>query len=244
MGENQELFAGIAAASTSLELKRMLRRAVQMHGMEYFQLLRFKHRQFVDSPWIDMPTALPMALAKGAAGTMNTADPVAVRGLDRDLPFWWDEGDFAAKGDDAVRAHIAKAKAAGIGAALSIPLHGALGVCDVVHVGATARSVTDAEHGATALAVLSAAAYLCATRLRQIDRQAFGPAECEISLSARELEVLRWCKDGKSYSEIGTIIGISSKTVEFHIANVMRKLGVNQKIAAIMVAVRKGLIEI
>ncbi len=94
------------------------------------------------------------------------------------------------------------------------------------------------------MSVITAAAYLCGTRLRQIDRQAFGASEPDVVLSARELEVLRWCKDGKSYSEIGTIIGISSKTVEFHIANVMRKLGVNQKIAAIILAVRKGLIDI
>ena len=51
-------------------------------------------------------------------------------------------------------------------------------------------------------------------------------------------------QDGKSYSEVGTILGISSKTVEFHMANIMRKLGVHQKISAIVAAARRGLIEL
>lgn len=241
MGDSQELFAGIAAAATSLELKRMMRRAVQTFGMDYFQLLRFKHRQLVDSPWSELPSGLALPAAKGIA---TSPDPMATKALDANLPFWWDDGSAFGKSEEARRKYREKARAAGIGAALTIPLHGAHGACDVVHIGASDRNETVAEQGAQAVAVMSAAAYLCSNRLRQIDMHAFGAAEPDVVLSARELEVLRWCKDGKSYSEIGTIIGISSKTVEFHIANVMRKLGVNQKIAAIIAAVRKGLIEI
>jgi DNA-binding CsgD family transcriptional regulator len=219
----------------------MMRRAVQTFGMDYFQLLRFKHRQFVDSPWSEMPAGLMPAAGKGGA---SGPDPMALKGLDAEAPYRWDETSGGGKGDEPLRHYREKARAAGIGAAFSIPLHGPHGVCDIVHIGGCDHLARAADHGPEAVTVMSAVAYLCSTRLRQIDRHAFGSGEPDVVLSARELEVLRWCKDGKSYSEIGTIIGISSKTVEFHIANVMRKLGVNQKIGAIIIAVRKGLIEI
>jgi DNA-binding CsgD family transcriptional regulator len=44
-------------------------------------------------------------------------------------------------------------------------------------------------------------------------------------LTSQELECLRWCKEGKTNWEIGEILTISEKTVEFHLSNSMRKLG-------------------
>src|SRR5882762_2175336 len=44
-------------------------------------------------------------------------------------------------------------------------------------------------------------------------------------LTKQEIECLRWCKEGKTNWEIGAILRISEKTVEFHLGNAMRKLG-------------------
>lgn len=61
-------------------------------------------------------------------------------------------------------------------------------------------------------------------------------------LTDRETEILNWCAQGKTYTEIGRLLGISSKTVEFHMTNSMRKLGVNDKLTAILAALRAGFI--
>jgi DNA-binding CsgD family transcriptional regulator len=62
-------------------------------------------------------------------------------------------------------------------------------------------------------------------------------------LSVRELECLRWSADGKTSSEIGLILGISQRTVYFHMKNVAMKLGVYSTRHAISRAVMMGIIK-
>ncbi|AMO98094.1 bacterial regulatory s, luxR family protein [Collimonas arenae] len=62
-------------------------------------------------------------------------------------------------------------------------------------------------------------------------------------LSTRELECLRWSADGKTSSEIGLILGISQRTVYFHLKNVATKLGVYSTRHAISRAVMMGIIK-
>lgn len=63
------------------------------------------------------------------------------------------------------------------------------------------------------------------------------------TLSVRELECLRWSADGKTSSEIGLILGISQRTVYFHMKNVAMKLGVYSTRHAISRAVMMGIIK-
>ena len=61
-------------------------------------------------------------------------------------------------------------------------------------------------------------------------------------LSRRQLECLYWTQMGKSASDIGGILHLSSRTVEGHIANVCHLLGVRTKIQAVSKAKDLGLI--
>jgi DNA-binding CsgD family transcriptional regulator len=63
-------------------------------------------------------------------------------------------------------------------------------------------------------------------------------------LSSREMEVLEWLKQGKSSWDISVILGISERTVNFHVYNIMRKLGATNRPQAVAVAARLGLIRI
>ena len=62
------------------------------------------------------------------------------------------------------------------------------------------------------------------------------------TLSDRETEVLLLVARGKSNKEIGGELGISSKTVQHHIAHSYRKLGVSSRVDAAMWLARRGLI--
>lgn len=62
------------------------------------------------------------------------------------------------------------------------------------------------------------------------------------SLSTREVECLSWVSVGKTAWETATIMGISQRTVEFHLVNAMRKLSASNKVHAVVIAVREGLI--
>nr|WP_283812594.1 helix-turn-helix transcriptional regulator [Bradyrhizobium aeschynomenes] len=62
------------------------------------------------------------------------------------------------------------------------------------------------------------------------------------SLTSQETRCLQWCKEGKINWEISEILSISEKTVEFHLANAMRKLGAPNRISAVVAGIKCGLI--
>jgi DNA-binding CsgD family transcriptional regulator len=57
-----------------------------------------------------------------------------------------------------------------------------------------------------------------------------------LGLTPREAEVLFWICEGKSNPEIGIILGSSARTVEKHVENILRKLGVPTRSAAVSTA--------
>lgn len=63
-------------------------------------------------------------------------------------------------------------------------------------------------------------------------------------LTARERECLLWAAQGKTSWEIGRILGIAERTVNFHISNTCTKLAVRTRQAAITTALQGGLISV
>jgi len=61
-------------------------------------------------------------------------------------------------------------------------------------------------------------------------------------LSAREREVLLWAARGKTAWETAQILGLSVKTVDFHLGSCRRKLGVASKAQLVALAVARGLV--
>lgn len=64
-----------------------------------------------------------------------------------------------------------------------------------------------------------------------------------VSLSRREVEVLNLLKIGKTSWDISRILGISERTVNYHIGNIMRKLDAINRIQAVCEAVNLDLID-
>lgn len=65
--------------------------------------------------------------------------------------------------------------------------------------------------------------------------------ERSATLSARELEVLKWIVSGKSNKQIAEILDLSVNTVAVHRANIMGTLGVHKTAELIVYAIRNGL---
>jgi DNA-binding NarL/FixJ family response regulator len=66
----------------------------------------------------------------------------------------------------------------------------------------------------------------------------------EETLTARELEVLRLIRDGNRNKQIAEQLAIAETTVNFHIKNLVAKLGANDRTHAVTIAVRRGLLHI
>ena len=67
-------------------------------------------------------------------------------------------------------------------------------------------------------------------------------SQFNLYLTSREKEVLRWTAEGKTSAEIAQILGVSERTINFHLSNSMQKLNVNNKISAAIRAVMLGLL--
>ena len=59
-------------------------------------------------------------------------------------------------------------------------------------------------------------------------------------VTARQLECLSWAAAGKSSTDIGEILGISSRTVEDHLAKLCGRLGVRTRVQAAVHAQELG----
>jgi DNA-binding NarL/FixJ family response regulator len=66
----------------------------------------------------------------------------------------------------------------------------------------------------------------------------------EETLTARELDVLRLIRDGHRNKRIADQLEISETTVNFHIKNIVGKLGANDRTHAVTIALRRGLLQI
>lgn len=69
-------------------------------------------------------------------------------------------------------------------------------------------------------------------------------ATASSDLTAREQEVLQLLVTGMSNLEIAEQIFVSPRTVKAHVASIFEKLGVHDRTAAAMAAVRRGLVEL
>ena len=66
----------------------------------------------------------------------------------------------------------------------------------------------------------------------------------EENLSSREIDVLRLIASGNANKIIADQLSISEETVKTHVTNILSKLGANDRTHAVMIAVKRGIIEL
>jgi DNA-binding NarL/FixJ family response regulator len=76
-----------------------------------------------------------------------------------------------------------------------------------------------------------------------LERTRRGETGLEGPLTPRETEIVKLIAEGHTSREIGALLNISDKTVERHRASVLEKLGLRDRVALTLYAVRRGLVE-
>ncbi|KUM28723.1 LuxR family transcriptional regulator [Mesorhizobium loti] len=127
----------------------------------------------------------------------------------------------------------------GLMAGVTIPLHGPNGKLAMISF-AQSSMHNIPKHILTYLE-LSAFHFRLKTDTHALKDRKDGEYNC---LSSREKECVFWVSRGKSSVDIGTILGISENTVDFHVKNVKRKLNCSSRLVAAVKAMKLGIIDI
>ena len=163
------------------------------------------------------------------------ADPVIQQLSSRTLPFVWGEVPLTSSQHRTI---YQEAKEMGLHDGVAIPIHGAHQ--DLFFI-SLATDCKDAAQNAPLDQLRLLAVHLQSSYLRLLNSDVqteFGHS----LLTARERDCLSYCAIGKTSWEIGLCLGISEKTVDFHIHNASIKLNANSRIFAVVKALRNGLI--
>ena len=115
-------------------------------------------------------------------------------------------------------------------------LHKSCGVQDVIQATRTLSSGGFLHSTTEVVELLRLAA-----RKREEDREGLKVIS---QLTPRERDVLAELAKGKSDQEIAQALSISPETVRTHMVNILRKLNVNSRLEALVVAVRHGAVAI
>lgn len=171
----------------------------------------------------------------------HRVDPVILNGPNQVAPFTWSAMSFGVEPSPEQRRLFAEAAEFGVGEGVGIPIHGARG--------ALAMTSMVSDHGMEGLDrlmstvgqdvhLLSLAFHNHARELLALGRM----GRTTVSLTPRERECLLWTAAGKSAWQTAQILGISYRTVYFHLANVRSKMGVVNVYHAVMKAIMEGII--
>ncbi|HEU4404371.1 MAG TPA: LuxR C-terminal-related transcriptional regulator [Polyangiaceae bacterium] len=158
-----------------------------------------------------------------------------------ELPFFWGEPEGADPNPpDRPSQELRLAAGPGADHGWTVPIHDPL-------CGVAALSFTGAQgFGALWRAVEThrATLHVMAIYFHARARKALAARGCApaVGLTPRELQCLGWAALGKSRTDIGQIIGVSPRTIKFHLENAQRKLNVAHTTQAVLRAAQLGLI--
>ena len=182
------------------------------------------------------PTGYQEALQHTASARR---DPVIQHCRRQAVPIIWDQATYTAQGLGEMWEEQARfGYVTGIAMALHLPegRHFVLGV-------ERDRPLPE-DHGELTRIVADLqlfAVYAQDVALRVLTPPADPPDQPK--LTPREAEVLRWTMEGKTSWEVGSILGITERTVVMHVTNAVQKLGATNKHHAVVKALRLGLIQ-
>lgn len=162
----------------------------------------------------------------------HPVDPVLLGVSATFRPFTWYEAIERIPGTPKTREMFAEAATFGMKDGFVVPIYEAGGCNGLVSISGESCDLQPDSRTALSLASLYLHNKLCALR-----RRASGVIP---DLTNRESECLTWAAIGKSDWEIGQILNISAKTVNYHIENAKRKFGVPTRMQAVVVAMRHG----
>ena len=182
----------------------------------------------------------------------HAVDPVLALAADTITALLWEDVVTGKSLSAEQRDLDAERRAAGLHDEVTCPIHGAHGQLFALRFARGEPGACDRTQTST-LQILAIHVYYALARIWAETAKPAPPSasladhgQTSIAglcaLSQREQEVMLWTARGKSASSISVILDLSENTVNFYVKNAMRKLGTTNRVVAVVLAVRAGLI--
>ena len=224
-------------AGTVAELRSLFVRVMAEEGFENHFVGTITQRDVVNVAWLDFPKG---HFETYLAEHWNEVDPILSLSARATRPFCWDDAAAKLIFSEPQAVMLDECKRAGVHSIIVTPFQSQDGRSDIVGISRRHAGQPDPR----LIPILQA---ICAqTWCRYadlIDTSLTGEAEA-IALTSRELEILRWIKHGKNNAEISEIMSVAVKTIEYHVGNILKKLGAGNRTAAVVIAIRNKLLEL
>jgi DNA-binding CsgD family transcriptional regulator len=162
-------------------------------------------------------------------------DPARAQAILRAGSVQW-QRVFSHVRDADQRDFVAAARRQGYKDGVTTPIHGPQGCVAIMMFAADHRVTLDGEDEEA----LSHIAMALHQRVRRLAAAALVGTPEPARLTAREIECLQWVLEGKTNWEIGVLTGVTARTVQFHLSNSAKKLGVYNRVQAAVGALIRG----
>lgn len=246
IGTEVDTILEVTAPATPQEAEGLLSRLVKENGFDYFtyvggQVYSFSVRgmhKFLRPPTV--MTSLPTEwISLYHAKNFGTVDPVVTTVFGTRLPTTWDMERRYDQLGTAVGDFVRVAHDFDVCRGYTVPIFGPEGDYGLLSY-VSGESEKEFHH---MIESRKSTLFMLAHHVHQMMRAFDSKDDADsISLSERECEVLQWTAGGKTNPEIGVILSISDKTVQYHLYNAMRKLDVYSRAQAVCKAILMGII--
>jgi len=164
-------------------------------------------------------------------------DPLLKKAVEETTPFLWTADAWQKMGYSEYAEYL---KVSGIHGGITIPLGQEVGQLSAM----TLLTVTDTPLSTENLHVATTLTRYVVART-QVLREGIDAAKPDIlrlqSLSSHQMEILHWVSQGKTNREIAVIVGKSRSTIDYHLEEIRRKMGVLTRAQAAVIFTRAKL---
>jgi DNA-binding CsgD family transcriptional regulator len=230
----EEFISASSIVRTEAELLNLYLTTVENEGYQNAVFAKTRGKRLAAIPWNHFPAGYRQSYLDNE---WDKIDPIVQRIHSATRPFLWSDVCARANLTEVQRVFLENCRDLGVHSGITIPMHGPGSGIDLISLSLRDQKATDPAR----LPLVHAYTVQYRARLSELQGE---PAEAVNTLTAKETECLSWCKAGKTNWEIGEILSISEKTVEFHLSNTIKKLGVSNRITAVVKGIQIGIIKL
>lgn len=226
-----EVIERIKHASAAEEILVELKSTYNDFGFENFIISGLPHNGLNLAPFVLLESWPVEWFDRYVKKDYVHKDPIAKHCFTTNDPFLWNEVPFDASVNRHEGVVMDEAKVFNLQNGFCIPIHMENGTQGCISLSGDRKFIDESDR--TLLHMLSFFAHGRLRYLKQSTQTHF-----VATLTERQKEVIRWTILGKTSEQIGEILSISPRTVEFHFANAGEKLGSGNRIQTVVEAIK------